>query len=87
MTMKLYRVAPLPEKEILVIAPTTTKAVEVFIARTGLIHLRDNKLVIERLDERMMGEGRGNLSEVLARGVAGVVGYDDTSGWFVEPTG
>lgn len=87
MTMNLYRVAPLPVAELLIIAPTTIKATEIFVAKAGLGDSGNQKFIIERLDQRLSGKWRANLSEMLASGVAGVVGYDDSVGWFVEPSG
>jgi len=83
MTMNLYRVAPLPEVELLIVAPTTTKAAEIFMANTGRGVARERKFVIERWDPMVKGDWRANLNEVLARGVPGVAHYSEGGGWSV----
>lgn len=87
MTMNLYRVTPAPKVQLLIVAPTTTKAAEIFVAETGVGDPRQPMWIIEQLDLSLSDPFRGNLDEVLSRGVSGVARYREVGDWFVEPGG
>jgi len=87
MSMNLYRVTPLPAAELLIVAPTTTKAAEIFVANTGLPAGSERKLVVEQFETRVTGGWRANLDDVLSRGVIGVARYEEGIGWLVNPSG
>jgi hypothetical protein len=87
MSMNLYRVTPLPEAELLIVAPTTTKAAEIFVANTALPAGSERKLVIEQFETLVAGEWRANLDDLLACGVIGIARYEEGKGWSFDPPG
>ena len=61
-----------PVVELLIVAPTATKTVEIFIEKTGIGKPADWTFVPEQYDSRVIGDSTVNLSEVLDRGVRGL---------------
>lgn len=85
MTMKLYRVVPLPAVEYLIVAPTTTKAIEIFVANAGIGDPREPSFVVEEFNSKIPDHWKTNLDDVLASGVSGLASFDEDVGWSVDP--
>lgn len=88
MKMNLYRVAPIPAPQFMIVAESADQAGQIFItysAASGFF--RFGKLIIERYDAVLSDELAEGLESVLDRGVPGVAKYTTGVGWSLIPPG